>query len=132
MASISDIRQGLADNLSQVYGLRVSPTMVDAPRPPQAMIYPDRVEYDLNANRGADTFFFIVYVVVGRADDRTAQNRLDQFIVGPDSVKAAIESDRSLGNRADTCRVTEMRNYQQLSIGDTIYLSAEFEVEVVA
>lgn len=132
MATISELRQGIADNLSSIYGLRVSPTMLDAPRPPVAMVYPDTVEYDLNANRGADTFTFIVYVLVGRADDRTAQNRLDAYVVGPDSVKTAIEADRTLGGAADTLRVTSMENYQQVSIGDTVYLAVEFMVEVVA
>jgi len=96
------------------------------------MVYPDTIDFDLNANRGADTFTFIVYVLVGRADDRTAQNRLDGYVVGESSVKAAIEADRTLGGAANTCRVTTMRNYQQVSIGETVYLGVEFEVEVVA
>jgi len=132
MASISAIREGIAENLSQVSNLRVSATMLDSPRPPVAMVYPDTIDFDLNANRGADTFTFIVYVLVGRADDRAAQNRLDSFVAGDSSVKAAIESDRTLGGSADTCRVTSMRNYQQVSIGETVFLGVEFEVEVVA
>jgi hypothetical protein len=131
MATVSGIRQGIADNLASISGLRVSATMVDAPRPPIAMVYPDTIDFDLNAVRGADTFTFIVFVLVGRADDRTAQNRLDGFVAGPNSVKAAIESDRSLGGAADTCRVTSMRNYQQVTVGETVYLGVEFEVEVV-
>jgi hypothetical protein len=132
MATISALRQGIATNLSTISGLRVSALMLDSPRPPVAMVYPDTVEYDLNANRGADTFTFIVYVLVGRADDRTAQNRLDAYVVGDGSVKAAIESDRTLGGAANTLRVTSMENYQQVSIGDTVYLAVEFMVEVVA
>jgi hypothetical protein len=95
------------------------------------MVYPSTIDFDLNANRGADTYTFIVYVLVGRADDRTAQNRLDGFVSGPSSVKTAIESDRTLGGAADTCRVTGMSNYQQVSIGETVFLGVEFEVEVV-
>jgi hypothetical protein len=131
MATVSGIRGGIATNLSTISGLRVSATMLDAPRPPVAMVYPDSIEFDLNANRGADTFLFIVSVLVGRADDRAAQNRLDSFVAGPLSVKAAIESDRTLGGAADTCRVTSMRNYQQVAVGETVYLGVEFEVEVV-
>jgi hypothetical protein len=131
MATVSGIRKGIADNLASITNLRVSPTMLDAPRPPVAMVYPDTIDFDLNAARGADTFTFIVFVLVGRADDRTAQNRLDGFVAGPNSVKAAIEADRTLGGAADTCRVTSMRNYQQVSIGETVYLGVEFEVEVV-
>lgn len=131
MATVSGIRAGIAANLSSIGGLRVSATMLDAPRPPVAMVYPESIEFDLNANRGADTFTFIVFVLVGRADDRTAQNRLDGFVSGASSVKTAIESDRTLGGAADTCRVTGMNNYSQVNVGETIYLGVEFQVEVV-
>jgi hypothetical protein len=131
MASLTDVRQALADALASIYGLRVSATMPDAPRPPVAMVYPDTISYDLNANRGADLYTFIVTVMVGRADDRSSQNNIDRFAVGPDSVKTAIERDRSLGGVVNTCRVVEMRNYQAIPIGDVTYLGVEFEVEVV-
>lgn len=132
MANLSEIRQALADSLSSVYGLRVSATMPDSPRPPLAMVYPDTISYDLNANRGADLYTFIVTVIVSRADDRSAQNNLDRYAVGDDSVKTAIERDRSLGGVVNTCRVVEMRNYQVILVGDVNYLAVEFEVEVVA
>jgi hypothetical protein len=92
---------------------------------------PDRIVYDLNAGRGADTYFFSVMLIVGRADDRSAQNSLDSFIVGPNSIKKAIEADRTLGGVVNTCRVREMNNYASVNIGDTVYLAAQFNVEVV-
>jgi hypothetical protein len=93
---------------------------------------PDRIAYDLNAHRGADTYFFSIILLVGRADDRSAQNNLDAYIVGDNSIKAAIEADRTLGGKANTCRVTEMNNYASMMIGETVYLAAQFVVEVVA
>jgi len=129
---MQDIRTGLAEQIGQISGLRSSANFLDAPRPPIALVLPDRIEYDLNANRGADTFIFTVQVIVVRASDRGAQLTLDKFTVGPDSVKDAIESDRSLGGAANTCRVTELRNYGQVTIGDVVYLGFELEVEVVA
>lgn len=132
MSSLSDIRAGLAAAMGTVEGLRTSATVPDSPRPPVAVIFPDRIVYDLNARRGADTFFFTVMVIVGRADDRAAQNNLDAFIVGPKSIKGAIEADRTLGGKANTCRVTEMANYASMNVGDTLYLAASFTVEVVA
>jgi hypothetical protein len=104
--------------------------MVDAPRPPQAIVTPLRIDYDLNARRGADEYQFVVTVMGGRADSRTAQNSLDSYIVGDNSVKAAIEADRTLGGAANTCRVTEMRNYGAIAYGDQLYLGCEFVVEV--
>jgi hypothetical protein len=130
MSTVADIRKGLAQNLAAIDGLRVSDVMVDAPRPPQAVIAPLRLDYDLNARRGADEYQFVITLIVGRADSRTAQNSLDSFIVGPNSVKAAIEADRTLGGKANTCRVTEMRNYGAISVGDVLYLGCEFVVEV--
>jgi hypothetical protein len=130
MSSVSELRQGLATRLATIPNLRVSDVMVDAPRPPQAVIAPLRVDYDLNARRGADEYQFVITLIVGRADSRTAQNNLDAFIVGANSVKAAVEADRTLDGKANTCRVTEMRNYGAISVGDQLYLGCEFVVEV--
>jgi len=131
MASLTAIREALAEALATIDRLRVTHFMPDQPRPPVAMVYPESIVYDLNANRGADTYTFIVTVMVGRADDRSAQNAIDMYAVGPDSVKTAIERDRTLGGVVNTCRVTEMRNYQAIPVGDVTYLGVEFEVEVV-
>lgn len=129
--TVSAIRDGIAANLESVAGMRVSALMLDAPRPPVAMVYPSSIDFDLNANRGADTYTFVIFVIVARADDRSAQRKLDGFVTGENSVKTAVETDRSLGGAANTCRVTNMTNYQQVSIGDAVYLGVEFEVEVV-
>jgi hypothetical protein len=132
MSSLVDLRDGLATAMSSITGLRTSSTVPDNPRPPIAVVMPDRIVYDLNARRGADTFYFTIILLVGRADDRAAQNNLDAFIVGENSIKAAIESDRTLGGVANTCRVTDMNNYASMTVGDTLYLAAQFVVEVVA
>lgn len=132
MASVVDLRTALAAALATVSGLRSSATVPDNPRPPIAVVIPERIEYDVNARRGADRYFFTITVLVGRADDRTAQNRLDGFIVGAQSIKTAVESDRTLGGKADTCRVTAMGNYASITVGDVLYLAASFTVEVVA
>jgi hypothetical protein len=43
-----------------------------------------------------------------------------------------VEADKTLGGAAFDCRVMEMRNYQQTPVGDQMYLSAEFTVQVYA
>jgi hypothetical protein len=132
MASVGELRTALATAMASVPNLRTSATVPDAPRPPVAVVMPDRIVYDLNARRGADTFFFTIMLLVGRADDRAAQNNLDAYLVGPNSIKAAIEADRTLGGKANTCRVTEMSNYASMPVAETVYLSAQFTVEVTA
>jgi len=132
MANVKDLRAALATAMGTISGLRTSATVPDSPKPPIAVVMPDRIVYDLNAGRGADTFFFTVLLIVARADDRAAQNNLDAFLTGSGSIKAAIEVDRTLGGVANTCRVTEMSNYTSLPVGEVLYLSAQFNVEVIA
>lgn len=132
MATVGSIRDGLATRLATISGLRVSATMLDDPRPPVAMVLPDRVEYDLNNARGVDQYTFVIQLLVSRADDRAAQRNIDPFISGPTSIKQAVYADLTLGGVVNTCRVTEMRNYGQVLYGETLYLGCEFVVEVYA
>lgn len=130
MASVGTLRTQLATNLATISGLRTNSTMPDNPNPPVAIVMPTSITYDDTFHRGMQTYQFIVLVIVGRADERTAQNSLDAFIssTGSSSIKLAIESDKTLGGNAFDTRVTEMRNYGQLSVGEVIYLTAEFTV----
>ena len=128
MASITDLRTAIATNLATITGLRTSPTLPDNPNPPIALVTPISVSFDDVFKRGMQTYTFVISVIVGRVDERTAQNKLDAFVssTGSSSIKLAVESDKTLGGNAFDCRVTEMRNYGELTIGDVIYLSAEF------
>jgi hypothetical protein len=75
-----------------------------------------------------------VVVIVGRAEERTAQRSLDAFCssTGSSSIKLAVESDKTLGGNAYDCRVTEMRNYTPIQLNEGTYLAAEFAVDVFA
>lgn len=132
MTPVGQIRDGIAARLALIDGLRVSAHVPDAPRPPLATVLPERITFDVNARRGLDTLLFVVLVMVGRASDRGAQTQLDALISGPNNVKDTLEGDRTLGGIVDTLRVTEMRNYSMEAVGDTIYLTAQFVVEVSA
>jgi hypothetical protein len=52
--------------------------------------------------------------------------------LGTQSVKAAIEKDRTLGGVVDTCRVVSVSNYASSDANDVLYLAVDFEVEVYA
>jgi hypothetical protein len=132
MASISDIRTAMAANLATIPGLRVSSFVPDTPNPPIAVIEPVSIAYDTAMHRGLDNLTFTVSIMVGRQSDRTAQASLDAYCgsSGKYSVKTAIESDRTLGGNANDCRVTGLTSYGSVTIGDTIYLAAEFSVTV--
>ena len=135
MAAISDLRTGIAANLATVAGLRTSATVPDSINPPIAVVMPSTITYDTAfARSGGDEYEFLVMVIVGRVDERTAQNKLDDYCsgTGANSIKAAIERDKTLGGKAFSLRVTSLRNYNQLTVGDITYLSGEFVVQVYA
>ena len=134
MATISQIRTGLATNLAKVSGLRTSSFVPDQVNPPIAVVIPQRIMFDTAFKRGLDTMEFTIMVIVGRADERTAQNLLDGYCntTGATSIKTAIESDRTLSGVIQDLRVTELRNIGPVVIGENTYLTAEFIVSVIA
>jgi hypothetical protein len=134
MATLSDLRTGIAENLATITGLRVSSFVPDNPNPPMAIVTPQNIEYHKSFNNGFNTYNFVVSVFVGRVSDRVSQNSLDAYCnpTGSSSIKSAIESDRTLSGRCFDLVVSEMRNYGSVIIGDNTYLTAEFDCAVQA
>ncbi len=134
MASVTDLRTAIATNLATISGLRTSPEMPDNPNPPIALIRPVSIDYNQSMAKGLTRYSFAVIVVVGRAEERTAQRSLDGYCssTGASSIKNAVESDKTLGGKAYDCRVTEMRNYTPIQLNEGTYLAAEFAVDVFA
>lgn len=134
MASIVELREGIATNLSTIDGLRTSADMPDNPNPPIAVVSLSSIEYDQTFNRGMTLYTFDVTVIVSRADARNAQSYLDAYCssTGANSVKLAIESDKTLDGKAFDLRVTQLSSYGSLTVNDTTYLAAEFSVSCYA
>ena len=132
MATITQMRSGIAANLAKISGLRTATTVPDVINPPMAIVVPNSITFDRSFKRGTDEYEFAVIVIASRADERTAQTKIDGYCspTGAGSVKAAIESDRSLGGVIQDLRVTEMRAYGPADIGGVTYLTAEFVVSV--
>jgi hypothetical protein len=134
MTTVGDLRDGLATNLATIPGLRVSAHLPEQINAPMAVVGLQSVVYDQAFHRGLVLYNFQVSLLAARASDRWAQIRLDEFTStsGSTSVKAAIESDRTLGSVAYDVRVTEMGAIGAVSLDDNMYLAAEFVVEVYA
>ena len=134
MADIYDIRQGIATNLGTISGLRAAPEIPDSPNPPIAIINLDTIDYNEAFNNGLTRYNFVVTVVVGRAAERTMQRKLDSYCqpTGEQSVKVAIESDRTLSGEVYDLRVERSNVVGSITINDQIYLAAEFTVTVFA
>lgn len=134
MAELSEIRAAMGTALATIDDLRVRPLIPSLVTPPMAVVQPQQIEYDLNAQRGLNRYTFTVSVFVVKADDRAAQVRVDPYVspTGDRSVKAALEADRTLAGTVDTLRVTNVSNYAASDANDVLYLAVDFEVEVYA
>ncbi len=118
-ATIAQIRAGLVVNLIDGLGdeLQISPYQLDNPSPPTIQVMGlEEMLYDQAMARGLDDITIIVQAFAGTPVDRQAQTLLDtwQTGFGGTSVKAALESDRTLGGIINDLHV--MR-----TSGDRIY-----------
>jgi hypothetical protein len=134
MPTLSEIRTGIVTNLGTISGLRTSAYVPDEPKPPIAIIFPENVSFDTAFGRGLDTYAFTIQLIVSKISDRNAQSNLDGYCnpSGASSVKAAVESDKTLGGLVQDLRVTEARDYRAATINENTYLTVTFAVTVYA
>jgi hypothetical protein len=131
--SISQIRTALATNLATIPGLRTAAEIPDLPNPPVAIVSLESVTYDQAFAKGMTNYTFTITVIVGRSAEREAQRKLDGYISpGTNSVKNAVESDKTLGGYAYDCRVVSLNSVGSVTVSDTTYLAADFTVTVIA
>jgi len=120
MADIATIRQGLARNLETIRNIQISAYMLAAPTPPCIHIFPATIEFDRGMHRGLDIVAFTVEAFVAFGLDQGGQMRLDRLLApsGAESVKEAIESDRTLGSAVQDVWVTRLSDYRVVLLPD--------------
>jgi hypothetical protein len=127
-----DVRAGLAVAAAAVPGLNATPhapARVEAPA-----FYPGEtdVDYDRTFGSGVDEMLATCYLLVSSADDQDGQAVLDRFLGrGPESVKAALEADRTLGGVCMDLRVRGVRAYRTYRSGDDHFYGAQLQVYVI-
>lgn len=129
------IREKLAEQVFEKTGLRISPYMVARPQPPQAHIVPGEISYDRAMARGIDSLVLVIQVFVAVVSETSAQKRLDAYLApsGSDSIKAAVEADRTLGGVVADASVVSASGYRVYEIGGRApVLGAEWTVEILA
>ena len=134
MADLSTIRAKIADNLLTIPGLRAHGELVDNPNPPVAMVELESIDYNQAMKQGLTIYNFIITVIVGRAAEREQQRKLDLYLqpFGEFSVKAGVESDRSLSGEVHDLQVVSAGSTGSIQLNDQTYLAAEFTVTVYA
>jgi hypothetical protein len=133
VATLNQLRAGLATNLRTIAGLRVYEEIPDNPQFPAAIVVLNSADYDRNFG-GMTLYNFQVQVIVGRAAERAAQRALDLYIEpeGTSSVKAGVESNRTMSGIAQDTYLANMPNIGSVIINDVTYLAADFLVAVYA
>ncbi len=135
MASLTNIRNEIKNNLANITSLSVYGYVPDSIEPPTAVVgVMETIDYDASMQRGADRYDIPVYLYVSRVDAQDSQETLDGYLAsaGASSVKAQIESDSTLNGEAQSVRVTSASNYGVYNINNISYLGVEFIVEVIA
>jgi hypothetical protein len=127
------MRTALATNLGTISGIRTYADIPDNPAMPAAVVQLQSVTYNSAFANGLTEYSFVITAIFGRIATAPAQRNLDALIsTGDRSLKAAVESDRTLDGAAFDTRVSEMTNLTSVTIGDITYLSADFAVTVFA
>ena len=130
--SVTDIKTGIANALATIPGLRAYAQQPDNINAPFAWPMLDSITYNGAMRGGLITNVFTVSVCVGRVAERTAQTALDGYLSyeGTTSVRAALESDRTLGGIVSNLLVESASNIATMDGNDAVYLMVDFRVMV--
>lgn len=136
MASVSLIADGLKARLATISGLRAYSYQPEQLNPPFAYPVLNGVTYHQTMGMGqaVTQFDWSVYVVVGRWVDRVAVVNLDNFLspTGASSIRAALESDLTLGGACADLIVQSSANITALEQDDAEYLQISFSLTIYA
>jgi hypothetical protein len=134
MASIAQLRSGLATALATLPGVRVYRSLPDEVNVPAALVSFEKVSYDKASGRAVAMYQFKVTIAVGRTVERVAQSNLDLYVdqSSKQSVKVALEADPTLGGVAYDVYVPELNAYGGITLNGIDYLGAEFSVTIYA
>jgi hypothetical protein len=124
----STVRANLKTALAPVV-TRVFDYVPDQVPTPCAVVGNLTITFDEAQNRGLDMGEVDVLVIVSRMNDRGAQDKLDAFLAGSGagSVKAALETDRTLSGALATLRVVRAAPIT-IEVAGVTFFAYQYEV----
>jgi hypothetical protein len=133
-ASVSQVGDAIKTKLATISGLRTYAFQPEQLNPPFA--YPEltQITYHRSMGLGDVEMQWTINVVVGRYTDRTANELLDEFLspTGAKSVRAVIESDRTLGGVVQTVILSSAADVTALNEADANFLQVQYQLTVHA
>jgi hypothetical protein len=135
--TIADIMRGIEARLATIPGLRVGASFgtPDQINPPAAIVeVPPIQNYHAAMRQGTVELSPTVVVLVSSALSRTGQMALAEYAnpTGPQSVRAAIEADKTLGEVVDQCVVRSFRPLGLEEVGELPFYGGIFTLTVTA
>lgn len=135
--NVSTVRNGLKARLDTI------PEITAYARPPKSVNLPAAVvrpapggaiSFDATMADGSHTLVFIVTVLVTDEIEDLGQEQLDDYLAttGTKSVRAAVETDDTLGGVVHYSRVSGVTDYGEIEYAGLSYIGADFLVEVTA
>jgi hypothetical protein len=134
-ATPSQAKDGLKARLATISGLRCYDYQPDQVNPPFAFPTLEEIRYHATAmGTGGVEMDFTINLILSRQSERVAQDEIDKYtaFTGTQSVRAAIEGDRTLGGVVDDCVVRQAGNISNIDANDTLYVAVDFRVTVYA
>lgn len=134
-ATIPDIMAALAVSLGTVEGLRALDYAPDNPAPPCAFpLVPAVPSYREAMRRGSYVLPFRIALLTGAQLDRVGQHRLALYAspTGAQSIRAALESDRTLGGLVDDLVTDSFDPNGLQEVGAVGYYGGVFSVRITA
>jgi hypothetical protein len=134
-ATPSQAKDGLKARLATISGLRCYDYQPDQVNPPFAFPTLEEIRYHATAmGTGGVEMDFTINLILSRQSERVAQDEIDKYtaFIGTQSVRAAIEGDRTLGGVVDDCVVRQAGNISNIDANDTLYVAVDFRVTVYA
>lgn len=142
---VSEVRKAIADAARAVVlpagvgKLTCTGYTPDAVTAPHFFCGEVAVTFDKTFGRGTDELEITCRVLVGTADDKSAQRTLDALISGsgPASLKAAIEAARgapgvfALGGLAHDLHLMRVQGYRWYEHQDQKFVGAELIIKVI-
>jgi len=137
MADLDQIRIAVADAVATIVGVQSNAYMISAPTPPCFFVQPGEVDYNTTMQGGTYRWELVLTGLASLGStDVGAQKILDRWLArtGPSSVRAAIESDRTLGGVVQEVEVPSASGYRiyQRDGSGGVALGAEWTVIVYA
>jgi hypothetical protein len=137
VATLSQIRTGIAARLATVSGLEVHDNVPGSVNPPAVVITPAPgifLEYGTTLGNQTNDYTFTLTLFVQRGDEDSGQDALDAYadVSGAQSIPAALDADPTLGGVVHDCNLVDAQNYGRFTYNEVDYFGCTFTLRVMA